>query len=97
MRFHHIDKNNVSLFSDFKVEGRVGNPQVSYRETVTKVVTRTEKFSREIAGQLQEAEVTLKVEPLAMAGIVQYEDEAGDVTIPTELREVIREAAMRAA
>ena len=93
----HLEVLANRLFSDFKVEGRVGNPQVSYRETVTKVVTRTEKFSREIAGQLQEAEVTLKVEPLAMAGIVQYEDEAGDVTIPTELREVIREAAMRAA
>jgi elongation factor G len=93
----HLEVLANRLFSDFKVEGRVGNPQVSYRETVTKVVTRTEKFSREIAGQLQEAEVTLKVEPLPMAGIVQYEDEAGEVNIPADLREVIRNAAFQAA
>jgi elongation factor G len=93
----HLEVLANRLFSDFKVEGRVGNPQVSYRETVTKAVTRTEKFSREIAGQLQEAEVTLKVEPLAMAGIVQYEDEADEVSIPADLRKVIRDAALQAA
>ncbi len=93
----HLEVLAQRLFSDFKVEGRVGNPQVSYRETVTKAVRKTEKFSREIAGQLQEAEVTLKVEPLIMAGTIKYSDEAGDVTIPGELRSVMKEAALHAA
>jgi elongation factor G len=93
----HLEVLAQRLFSDFKVEGRVGNPQVSYRETVTKEVRKTEKFSREIAGQLQEAEVTLKVEPMVMAGTVQYCDEAGDAVMPAEIRSVIKEAALQAA
>ncbi|MDF1536861.1 MAG: elongation factor G [bacterium] len=93
----HLEVLAQRLFSDFKVEGRVGNPQVSYRETVTKKVSKTVKFSKEIAGQLQEAEVTLKVEPMMMAGTVHYEDKAPGVNIPAGIRSVIREAALQAA
>lgn len=93
----HLAVLSERLFSDFKVQGRVGNPQVSYRETVTKSVSATDRFAREIAGKDQEAAVTLQVEPLPRGGEVQYEDQVADGKIPPEMRQAIKEAALEAA
>ncbi len=93
----HLEVLSERLFSDFKVQGRVGNPQVSYRETVTKSVRATERFAREIAGKDQEATVTLQVQPLPMGGAVQFEDHVADGKIPNDMKKAIREAALEAA
>ena len=52
------------MVQDFKVEARIGKPQVTYRESVTQVVEHTEQFSKVLAGKEQTAQLTLKVEPL---------------------------------
>ncbi|UCF89041.1 MAG: elongation factor G [bacterium] len=93
----HLDVLAERLFAEFNVQGRVGNPQVSYRETVTKSVSASDRFAREIAGKDQEAVVTLRVEPVPMGGAVQYEDRVADGKIPPEMRQTIREAALEAA
>ena len=49
----HLEVLAERLFTEFNVQGRVGNPQVSYRETVTKSVSVTDRFAREIAGKDQ--------------------------------------------
>ena len=41
----------------------MGNPQVSYRETVTTPVTHTEVFDRTLAGKENHAVITLEVKP----------------------------------
>ena len=93
----HLDVLSERLFTEFNVKGKVGNPQVSYRETVTKTVTVTERFAREIAGRDQEATVTLQVQPLLMGGAVQFEDQVADGKIPPEMKRIIEQAALEAA
>ena len=93
----HLDVLTERLFTEFNVQGRVGNPQVSYRETITKSVSATEKFAREIAGKDQEAVVTLQVEPMPMGGAVHFEDNVPDEKIPAHMRSHIRIAALEAA
>ena len=93
----HLEVLSERLFSEFNVQGRVGNPQVSYRETVTKSVTVTERFAREIAGKDQEATVTLQVQPLHMGGAVKFEDQVADGKLPPEMKRVIEQAALEAA
>ena len=93
----HLEVLSERLFTDFKVQGRVGNPQVSYRETVTKSVRVTDRFAREIAGKDQEATVTLQVQSLPMGGAVQFEDQVADGKIPPEIRQAIKEAALEAS
>jgi elongation factor G len=51
------------LLREFKVDARVGKPQVSYRETVNAEVTKTVVYEQPIAGKPAWAEVTLKVRP----------------------------------
>lgn len=60
----HIDVLTTRMLDDFKVEARVGNPQVTYRESVTAEKTQTEKYSKQLAGKDNEAELTLTVRPL---------------------------------
>jgi len=93
----HLEVLSERLFTDFNVQGRVGNPQVSYRETVTKSVSATERFAKEIAGKDQEATVTLRVQPMPMGGAIQYEDRVEDGKIPPEMKRNIRQAALEAA
>jgi len=93
----HLEVLAERLFTEFNVQGRVVNPQVSYRETVTKSVRATDRFAREIAGKEQEATVTLQVQPLPRGGAVQFEDKVKDGLIPVEMKQQIKEAALEAA
>lgn len=93
----HLEVLSERLFTEFNVQGRVGNPQVSYRETITKSVSVTEKFAREIAGKDQEATLSLEVHPMPQGGQVLFEDRAENENVPPEIREYIRIAALEAA
>ncbi|MBX7096304.1 MAG: elongation factor G [Myxococcaceae bacterium] len=53
------------LLREFKVEARVGKPQVSYRETITGQATKEEIVQRQLAGKDVYARVLLAVEPNA--------------------------------
>ncbi len=51
------------LLREFKVEARVGKPQVSYRETVTKPAQQQHTHDQPIAGKNAWGQVTIKVSP----------------------------------
>ncbi len=60
----HLDVLTTRMLQDFKVEARIGKPQVTYRESVTAAYEHTEKYSKVLGGKEQTAQVTLRVEPL---------------------------------
>jgi elongation factor G len=60
----HLDVLVTRIFREFKVEARVGKPQVSYRETISAEVTHVEKYHRTIAGKEHAAVITIRVMPL---------------------------------
>jgi len=59
----HLDVLVTRITKEYKVKARVGQPQVSYRETVTAPVTHTETFERTLANKENRAVVTLEVKP----------------------------------
>lgn len=59
----HLDVLVTRITKEYKVKARVGQPQVSYRETVTVPVTHTEIFDRTLAGKENHAEIVLEVAP----------------------------------
>ncbi|HET6486165.1 MAG TPA: elongation factor G, partial [Spirochaetia bacterium] len=61
----HLDVLVTRIFREFKVEARVGKPQVSYRETISAETTHTERYHRMIAGKEHSATITITVKPLA--------------------------------
>ncbi len=85
----HIDVLVTRIFREFKVEARVGKPQVSYRETIGKAVTHVERYHRTIAGKEHEAVITVRVEPLARGAGNSFRSALADGDLPEELVEAV--------
>jgi elongation factor G len=68
----HLDVLVTRILKEFKVGARVGNPQVTYRESISKTMERTETFSRIIAGKENAAALTLRVAPLKRGSGSRY-------------------------
>jgi len=88
----HIDVLVTRMIDDFKVQARVGNPQVTYRESVTAVAEHTENFSKNIGGKEATAGVTLRVEQLPRGSGNQYHNTVKKAQIPEEIFESIEQA-----
>jgi elongation factor G len=59
----HLDIIVDRMMREFKVEANVGNPQVSYKETIRKKVTAEGKFVRQSGGRGQYGHCWLEIEP----------------------------------
>ncbi len=60
----HLDVIVDRLLREFKVEANIGNPQVSYRESITKPAEGEGKYVRQSGGRGQYGHAKIKVEPL---------------------------------
>jgi len=69
---------------EFSVDANVGNPQVAYRETITKAVEQETKFVRQSGGRGQYAHVLLKIEPLPQGTGYEFVNEITGGTVPKE-------------
>jgi elongation factor G len=81
----HIDVLVTRMIRDFKVQAKVGNPQVTYRESITKAVEHTEEFRRVLAGKENVARLTLRAEPLPRGTGNQYRKIVRAPTVPDEI------------
>ncbi|MDG2769642.1 elongation factor G, partial [Vibrio parahaemolyticus] len=59
----HLEIIVDRLLREFKVEANVGNPQVAYKESITKPAEAEGKYIRQSGGRGQYGHVKLKVEP----------------------------------
>jgi len=69
---------------EFSVEANVGNPQVSYRETITKTAEAEHKYVKQSGGRGQHCKCTLRVEPLEQGKGFEFADEIKGGIIPRE-------------
>ncbi|PID87923.1 MAG: elongation factor G [Bacteroidia bacterium] len=60
----HLEILLDRLAREFQVECNQGNPQVSYKEELTKVVEHRESFDKETTGNAKFAEIHVKISPL---------------------------------
>lgn len=86
----HLDVLMTRVTDDFKVPAKIGNPQVTYRESVTKEVTHIEKFHKVVAGKENTAEITLHIRPLSRGTGTHFESVLGKDRLPEELVEAVR-------
>ncbi len=61
----HLDVLVTRLTDEMKIAAHVGNPQVSYRESITAEASGSEVFDRVIANKENYAGISLNVRPLA--------------------------------
>ena len=81
----HLEIIVDRMSREFSVQANVGDPQVSYRETVRTSVESEGKFIREIAsGKGQYGHVVLRIEPLKQGAGYEFINEIADGIIPSE-------------
>ena len=86
----HLDVLVTRIIDDFNVGAKVGRPQVTYRESITRATTHRERFHRMLAGKENAADITLRVEPLARGTGNQFHSEVSKNNLPPLLQEAIR-------
>jgi elongation factor G len=69
---------------EFGVEANVGNPQVSYRETITQTAEAEHKYAKQSGGRGQYGHCCLRVEPAGEGGGYAFLDEVKGGVIPKE-------------
>ncbi len=97
----HLDIIVDRLRREFNVNANVGNPQVSYKETITKMVEMDEIFQRDVSGKGNFAQVKILVYPLTPDQVPEGEKNlfVNRVTpdmIPQMWWKAIEEAALNA-
>jgi len=88
----HLDVLVTRILREYKLGAKVGNPQVTYRESISAAKEHSESFSKIIAGKENSAGVTLRVEPAERGSGNKYACAAkvsGRSEIPQEITEAI--------
>ncbi|HTX72598.1 MAG TPA: elongation factor G [Rectinemataceae bacterium] len=85
----HLDVLVTRIIRDFKIAAKQGNPQVTYRESITKPVTHSEKFHKIVGGKDNSAGITVKVEPLPRGSGNRYAKQLRAPQVPEEIFDAI--------
>ena len=81
----HLEIIVDRLLREFKVEANIGQPQVSYRETIKKAVKGVEgKFIRQSGGKGQYGHCVIDMEPLEPGSGYEFVDKTVGGSIPKE-------------
>jgi elongation factor G len=85
----HLDVLVTRILKEYKVSAKVGNPQVTYRESISVPVTHTESFSKVIAGKENAASLCINVAPLKRGSGNRYSWEVKNKNISEEIRDAV--------
>jgi elongation factor G len=93
----HVEILVDRLIREFNVGVHVGNPQVSYRESVTSKVDEKIEHSQLIGGKSHYARVEISVEPVAASREIEFESTIKDTSFPREFIAAVRQGVMEAS
>ena len=92
----HLEIIVDRLLREFKVDARVGKPQVAYRETITKAVKSEGKFVRQSGGRGQYGHVELEVVPNEKGKGLEFEDKIVGGVVPKDYIGAVKNGVMEA-
>ncbi len=78
----HLDIIRDRLLREFNVDARVGEPRVSYRESLREPVTIEQTFQREMEGRGQFARVVIRFEPAPVGSALAFQNEVPKDVLP---------------
>jgi elongation factor G len=94
----HLEIIIDRILREFNVEAQVGQPQVAYRETLTKKVTQVGKFISQSGGRGQYGHCVLEMEPQEVPGAgITFEDKIKSGAIPREFIPAVKKGVFGAA
>jgi elongation factor G len=85
------------LLKDFNVEAKIGKPQVTYKETITKRVQAEGKFIQQTGGRGQYGHVVIVMEPQDKGKGILFDNKIKGGIIPREFIPKIKEGILEAA
>ena len=80
----HLEIIVDRMLREFKVEANIGQPQVSYRETITKGIDQEAKYIKQSGGRGQYGHVWLKIEPAEIGSGFEFVNKIVGGVIPKE-------------
>ena len=93
----HLEIIVDRLLREFKVEAKVGKPQVAYRETFRSAVDAEGMYKRQSGGKGQYGHCKVTFEPLEAGSGFVFEDKTVGGSIPKEFIEPVRKGIEEAA
>ncbi len=93
----HLEIIVDRLLREFKVEARIGDPEVAYRETIRESKEHREVFARQTGGKGMFADVKLRVEPLERGKGIEFEEKIRGGAVPGEFFSAIEKGVREAA
>jgi elongation factor G len=94
----HLEVLVDRMLREFKVQARVGRPQVAYRESITKAVEKAEyRYVKQTGGRGQYGHVLLELEPGEPGSGIQFENDIVGGVIPKEYFNAIRKGIFESA
>jgi elongation factor G len=94
----HLEIIIDRILREFNVEAQVGQPQVAYRETLTKKVRSVGKFISQSGGRGQYGHCVLEMEPQETPGAgITFEDKIKSGAIPREFIPAVKQGVMGSA
>jgi elongation factor G len=85
----HLDVLTTRVLREYNVGAKVGSPQVTFRESISVPVERTENFSKVIAGKENAASLSFKVKPLDRGAGNKYTWAVKRSDIPQEIQDAV--------
>ncbi len=92
----HLDVLVTRIVEDFKVDAKIGKPQVTYRESISKTHDHIEEFHKVVANKENNAKITLRVEPLKRGSGNHFECAIADDSLPREFRDAVERGVTNA-
>ncbi|MBI2303409.1 MAG: elongation factor G [Chloroflexi bacterium] len=92
----HLEVVVERMLREFKVEAKVGKPQVAYKETITRPAKAEGRFIRQSGGRGQYGHVWLRLEPLEPGAGFQFHNRIQGGVVPREFIPAV-EAGIREA
>ena len=80
----HLEIIVDRMMREYKVEAKVGKPQVSYRETIRKAVTATGLYKKQSGGRGQFGHAVVMIEPLEPGSGYEFVDKIVGGVVPKE-------------
>ena len=87
----HLEIIVDRLLREYRIEANVGNPQVSYRETIRKKATAEGRFVRQSGGKGQYGDCIITIEPNEKGAGFEFIDNVKNGDIPNEFIPAVEE------
>jgi len=92
----HLEILVDRMMREFKVDAEVGQPQVSYRETIKKSVEQEYKYAKQSGGRGQYGHVYLRLEPLEPGTGFEFENAIKGGSVPREFIPAVEKGCVEA-